>query len=124
MQFVSLKSAICQTFASAAASGRPLGRRITFLTSAGSVTGIPVLSKSEAQDKEVNAYQNLLSDADAAFEEAWRRTGQSRAPHDGYILLRDVEIRSFGDAVVMKDPAFVLFTQSICGVLLDSEEPK
>ena len=122
MQFVSLKSAICQTFASAAASGRPLGRRITFLTSAGSVTGIPVLSKSEAQDKEVNTYQNLLSDADAAFVENWRKTGASTAPHDGYILLRDVTIRPFGDTPVIKQNALVLFTGNVNGVLLESEQ--
>ena len=41
----------------------------------------------------------------------------TKAPHDGYILLKDVEINLYGQGEVVKLEALVLFTGDISGFL-------
>ena len=120
MQFVSLKSAICRTLASAV--GAESGYRLSFLTPAGVVSGVCAseVDQSPRSDGD-ESYKELLSGAHAILNKGLQE-GATQAPDDGYILLKDVTIRPIGTPFGEKKDRFILFINQTLGVYLDPGE--
>lgn len=125
MRFMSLKSAICDGFALSTKEEVFSANKVVFVTPSGFVEGSPVtqeFNEISTQDSTLLAYKGLLDTITTGFEQALERSGDSRAPHDGYILLRDVEIRPYAQETVVKLEALVLFTGDISGVFLTQKQ--
>ena len=125
MRFVSLKSAICNGFALSTKEEVFNANKVVFVTPAGFVEGSPVTQEFQeisTQNLTLLAYKGLLDTITTSFKQELERNQDSRAPHDGYILLKDVEIRPYVQETVIKLEALVLFTGDISGVFLTQRQ--
>ncbi len=122
MRFISLKSVICHGFAELLNSELLEDNRVVFLTPAGLVAGSPATKEISEHETTLLAYKSMLDGARKIFDQEQERSGDSQAPHDGYILLKDVEIRPYGHGSLIRLEALVLFTGEIAGVFLASKQ--
>ena len=122
MRFISLKSVICHGFADLLNSELLGDNKVVFLTPAGLVIGSPATKEISEHETTLSAYKGMLDGAIKIFDQELERSGNSQAPHDGYILLKDVEIRPYGQGSTIRLEALVLFTGEIAGVFLASKQ--
>lgn len=125
MRFISLKSAVCRTFALATDEEVFNTNKVAFITPAGFVLGNPVTQELEEipmQDNVSFAYRAILNPVTEHFKQKLEHSENIQAPHDGYILLKDVEIRPYGQGGSIYLEALVLFTSEITGVFLASKQ--
>lgn len=122
MRFISLKSLICKGFAHSVKSDALNDNKVAFLTPAGIVFGTPEPKEIHINETTLFTYKTLLDEAVKVFEQVLECSEESQAPHDGYILLKDVEIRPYGQGTPIFLEALVLFTGEITGVFLASKQ--
>ena len=117
MPFVSLKGAICRILARAIDAKS--GHRVTFLTPAGLVSGICASEVDQISCAGIDeSYKELLAGARAILEKDLQESA-SQTPDDGYILLKDVEIRPIGSLSGEKRERLILFVSQMTGLALD-----
>ena len=117
MNFVSIKDAICYSFAGMISANQSNSNKAFFLTPIGFVSGFLASDNEQsAENSAKQTHRKLLEGARAIFKKSMQQNDVCRAPHDDYILLQDVEIQSLDfSQPTVKFESFVLFTDTVVG---------
>ena len=94
------------------------------MTPVGIVSGVPTELNAPDDLENVSAAvsKSILTQSIEFFEEELREKGEHRAPHDGYILLKDATIQPMDGSPSVNAGAFVLFQGSVIGVFCGNAE--
>ena len=128
MQFISLKHNLCVSLAELPKLNELKNNRAFFVTPAGVFSGVLApQNQEEAFDAGENAYMTMLSTTyELLKNNIDMDEGTTRAPHDGCLLLRDVEIYPLNQLLstpIVKMRNCILFTSSVISVFLADVPP-
>ena len=124
MQFESLKHNLCVAFAGIVNDDMLKNNRVFFVTPAGVISGFIASPKEgEVVDPGENAYRTVLYETHKLLkQDIDTHKSKIRAPHDGCLLLRDVEIHPLNQPlsapIIARMRNCVLFTSYVVAVFL------
>ena len=124
MHFVSFKHYTCVAFADLVHEDTFKHNRVFFVTPAGIISGVLASHQDDdASDLGEKAYKAVLRETHNVFQHDIEATkGNIRAPHDGCLLLRDVEVHPLDQPlsapIIARMKNCVLFSDSVIAVFL------